>query len=106
MDEAIADQKDYMFFSRVLKGISDSQGCSHSHNFILQNQSLVSHLIHTRQDVDVTRRPQHKELSEDWTPGLSSNEPFSSRAAFLHNVTASALAELEDDEEGIFDLEL
>jgi hypothetical protein len=105
MDEAVAEQKDYRFFSRVLKGISDSQGCSHSHNFMLQNQSLVSNIIHTRQDV--TRRPQQEELSEDeWTPGLSSIEPHSSRATFLHNVTASALAELEDDEEGIFDFEL
>jgi hypothetical protein len=103
MDEELAEQKDYMFFSRVLKGISDSQqdnGYSqHSHNFRLQTQSLVSHIIHTRQD----RPPPTLDLDEDendWTPGLSS-----SRSAFLLNVTTSALIVAEEDD-GIFDLEL
>jgi hypothetical protein len=99
MDEALAEQKDYMFFSRVLKGISDSQDCIHSYNFRVQNQSLVSHIIHTRRQ-DVERRPQYEDLDDDddddWTLGLSSIEPYSSRAA----------AELDGYNEGIFDLEL
>ena len=112
-DEALAEQKDDMFFSRVLKGINDSQGYIHSPNFRLQNQSLVSHIMYTRIQ-GVERRPQYEEYldedldEDDWTPGLSSIETYSSHAAFLHEVTGSALAfaELDEDDEGIFDLEL
>ena len=108
-DEALAEQKDDMFVSRVLKGINESQGYIHSPNFRLQNQSLVSHIMHTRRQ-DVKRQPQYEEDfdEDDWTPGLSSIEPYSSRATFLHEVTGSALAfaELDEDDECIFDLEL
>jgi hypothetical protein len=104
MDEELAEQKDYMFFSRVLKGISDSQqddGYSqHSHNFRLQTQSLVSHIIHTRQDRPPPTLDLDDEDENDWTPGLSN-----SRSAFLLNVTTSALIVAEEDD-GIFDLEL
>lgn len=114
MDEAIAEQKDFLFFSRVVKGISDSQDYIHSHNFRLQNQSLVSHIIHTRQGVEQRGgqpAQKYKDIlldEDDWTPGLSSIDPYPDRAAFLHSVTASALAvaELDMDDEGIFVLDL
>lgn len=126
MDEAIAEERDYMFYCRIVQGISQTQERMSRNRYLqYENQACLAHVIRTRHD------QQHKQdqngvyvppnmpsttyYEDDWAPGLSGFEqqpPLSSGASLsiVDSITSKALAiaESPDDgyDEGIFDLEL
>ena len=106
MDEAIADQRDYVFYSRLVKGISMTQSLSQNQYIRLENQVCLSHIINTRNDYPRCQTA----ADDDWSPGQS-NLRSQDYNDFLQNVAANALAlaqsdDSEEEEGGIFDLEM
>jgi hypothetical protein len=101
IDEAIADQRDYMFYCRLVKGISLTQEMALDRTLRYENQACLAHVVRTRhQDPNTTTttgseksiimdkenqlhqqqplwlHPYHQyhmpyQPEDDWTPGLS-----------------------------------
>jgi hypothetical protein len=130
MDEAIADQRDYMFYCRLVKGISLTQEMALDRTLRYENQACLAHVVRTRhQDpnipnpdciVDKENQLHQQPLwlypsyqyqvpfqpEDDWTPGLSDYymEP-STFSSLLDSLAAEALAIAGAEEDTIFDLE-
>ena len=101
LDEEVAEQRDYAFYSRVLNGISSSQRKGNPNNYMLQreNQDCLLHIMQTRNNgiLATTRREQNDDCYE-----TTSNDNF-----LLQSITSVALALSESsEEEGIFELDL
>jgi hypothetical protein len=103
IDEQIAEHRDFMFYSRLKKGISQTQQ-EESHNKYLrrENQVFLTHITQTRVD------SQRQLEEEGWSLGLSMDTPMNSE--FLHSVATEAFfttAKPDDDnEECFFELDM
>ena len=124
MDEAIADERDYVFYCRLVKGISLTQEKALDRTLRYENQACLAHVVRTRHrdpksssDATVQNEhqlhqkwlyPYHYQLpyqpEEDWTPGLSDLEP-STISSRLGSLAAEALAIAGAEDDTIFDLE-
>lgn len=106
LDEEVAEQRDYAFYSRVLNGISSSQRKGNPNNYMLQreNQDCLLHIMQTRGILSTTRREQN---DDRYIIGQS-YETTSNGNFLLQSITseALALAESAEEEEGIFELDL
>jgi hypothetical protein len=97
MDEHIADQRDYAFFSRLVNGISQTQNFSKDRYLQMENQVCLSHIMETRQG-------GQQQGPEDWSLGISIDAPMDRE--HVHAIASDALALATTDEEGIFELDL
>lgn len=86
-DQAMADLHDYVFFTRLLTGISKQQKESTSDAFIQESDECLAHIIGTRNG------------SLDHAAAATANHLFDDRATFT---TTSATRFEEEKDEGIF----
>ena len=129
MDEAIAEERDYMFYCRLVHGISQTQESSRNMYIRYENQACLAHVYRTRHDqlkpndedyssyvpkmlLPQTTIPPSGQFDDEWAPGLSglegSHYPTPSMS-YVDSITTKALAIAEsddDDDDAIFELEL
>lgn len=97
LDEQIADQRDYVFYSRLVKGISRTQTKSHDMCLRMENHRCLAHITQTRLE--------GQQLNDDWAFNLHYSENVDKD--FFTAITADALALASSPvEEGIFELDL
>ena len=103
MDEAIAEQRDYLFYSRLVKGISTTQSLSKDQSLRMENQMCLSHIFETRHGIPGQRLDVGNLVPSSMVPVNGQD-----KSSYLRNVTASALAlaELGESEEGIFEFDM
>ena len=136
MDEAIAEERDYMFFCRLVQGISQTQESSRNMYLRYENEACLAHVYRTRHDQqqkplydneDFTASYVPKTLlpqtipptgqfdADEWAPGLSGLEVpphhhSTPSMSYVDSITTKALAIAEsdddDDDDAIFELEL
>ena len=94
LDEQIADQRDYAFFSRLVNGISRTRNSSQNRQLQFENHMCLSHVVKTR----------HDEKDESSQLGLSIDAPVD--RSYVHSIANEALDVATSGEEGIFELEL
>jgi hypothetical protein len=108
VDEQLAEQRDYVFYSRLVNGISQSQRISQNNYLRMENQMCLAHIMQTRQDAHAAAMAAHhqqQQQQEEWAFGYH-NSPMDKE--FVHAIATDALAIAisQDDEEGIFELDL
>jgi predicted ATPase len=104
-DEQLADQRDYVFYSRLVNGISHSQRISQNNYLRMENQICLAHIMQTRQDAHAAAMAaHHQQQQEEWAFSYH-NSPVDKE--FVHAMTTDALAIAisQEDEEGIFELD-
>ena len=84
VDEALAEQRDRVFYSRLVNGIRQTQGLSQNRQIRIENQVCLNHIMQTRLDRQTDQ--------ESWFFGLSTKPPSTD--------------EESKEEEGIFELDL
>ncbi len=97
VDEQIAEQRDYVLYSRLVQGISQTQDQSHDKRLQMENQMCLSHIMQTRQD------GQSYPEKKDWSLGFSHDAQFDKD--LVHSIALDAFA-IATSEEGIFELDL
>ena len=104
-DLAVADYKDYMFYSRIVKGIRHKVHDNvHSLQGRRQNEQCLTHIMQTRH---ASQQPQ-----ADYDLGMPLDEPSTTYPEhYIRSVTAQALdlvhsEEEEEEYEGVFDMDL
>lgn len=102
IDEQAAEQKDLAFYSRVFRGICESQGVSKSWQAKQENHCTLLHVMQTRNTG--LKLDQMNEEDDEWILG----ESLENDGQLLHGIAsdANALTTPEVEEEGIFDMEL
>lgn len=94
-DEAMADFQDYVFFSRLLKGISKQQQESVSDTFLQESDECLAHIIGTRNG-----------SLDDIATQSAKTTPYKSFGEYANNnssaAAAAAAARIEERDEGIF----
>jgi hypothetical protein len=98
MDEQIAEQRDYVFYSRLVQGIGQTQYQSLDKCLQMENQMCLSHIMQTRYE------GQSYPEKEDWSFEFSHDAQFDKD--LVYSIAADALAVATSDEEGIFELDL
>jgi hypothetical protein len=108
VDEQLADQRDYDFYSRLVNGISQSQQISQNNHLRMENQMCLAHIMQTRQDADADAAAMaaHHQQQQQERAFSYHNSPMDEE--FVHAITTDALAIAisQEDEEGIFELDL
>lgn len=131
LDEQIAEHRDNIFFTRVVKGIQQSQLAGKNRYLQMQNQVCLAHILQTRKESNhqqSQQRPttmpgfipmpeqQQQQQQDEWSSGvgLSIDAPSSSslppppyfNRRDLNSITADAIAIADNVDDMIFDLEL
>jgi hypothetical protein len=98
IDEYDAEQRDYLFYARLVNGISQSQGSCQNKYIRMENQMCLTHIMQTRHD-----HPTQSD-QEDWSLGLS----MDTSVDLLHVIANDALelTTFDGDEECVFELDL
>jgi hypothetical protein len=100
IDEEIADYRDYLFYHRLVQGITKQCTCQNPF-FGYQNQICLAHIEKTRHD-------EHSAYSNRFmTPPRLNHSNAADHMEFLKSVTTCLLCEIQDEEDDdIFDMEL
>jgi hypothetical protein len=104
----MADYKDYMFFSRVVDGMQKKQNLTNDIALRNQNQTLIDHIINTRQGIPVSQMPHPSTLRSSGGYRLPGNPSQSDLVSTVEDAVrlVQDLRLFEDAEELIFELEI
>ena len=124
VDEQLAEQRDYAFFSRLVNGIGKCQNTGTSPYLQMENQVCLAHIIQTRHEKITPEpcsdqwQPEQQQHDEQWSIGLTDepgyviNDNDNSNNNYYHNLSmvpshpiAIGSSAMEDDG-AIFDLDL
>jgi hypothetical protein len=118
LDEQIAEQRDHMFFARVVNGIQECQLAGNNRQLQMQNQMCLIHILQARKDSSQNQclmpMPGITEPEQEyWTVGLSIDAPslphphsIMMERRDVRSIRADALAIVNTIDDMIFDLEL
>jgi len=124
-DEALADYRDYIVYSRIVNGISRQQECSHDMYCRQENDKCLAHIVSTRNNYDhqpqmlpqpslqsLSRHIVQQQAQDDYYCGEDAPEdnwsfggwpaptPFASTAAIVNDVLTA------EDDDAIFAMDL
>lgn len=117
-DEAEADYKDFLFYNRVVNGISSKQRLLQDELLKHQNQQCLENIVRARHDEDLAAATSSDRY---WYYPTKDHHPRSfveaNRLVHVHQIASEALVVAEScpeqgssrvsvEEEGIFDLDL
>ena len=91
----LADYKDYVFYSRLITGLSQKQLHTQDVSLRYQNQALIDHIIDTRHERSTSKKQRTNDVPYS-SCGMESYQVL--------DVVRNALSQVEEDL--IFDLEL
>jgi hypothetical protein len=101
LDEEVAEKRDYAFYSRVVTGISQSQGGNKSWQCQQDNHMCLLHVMQTRNN---SQAKLYKD-ENGWALGQTLENKYDEK--ILRDIASEAVALTTGDvDEGIFDLDL
>ena len=105
-DEALADYRDYIVYSRIVNGICRQQETNHNRYFRKENDKCLAHIMSTRQ-----QDPSLQSMSKHIARGMAlAPQPLTPPDDYFCGEeppeTPAGDDVLGDDDEGIFALEL
>ncbi|KAL3938011.1 MAG: hypothetical protein SGBAC_006990 [Bacillariaceae sp.] len=102
-DEATAERLDYEFYSRVVTGISQTQGESKSWQCRKENQMCLLHIMQTRTNGE---KKEKVEVEDEWAIGHTLEATFGEDLIRAIEPETSTLSTQNDFEDEIFEMEL
>lgn len=64
-DEVVADFRDFLFYSRIVRGMRRNQDNTKHHDLRYQNEALIDHIVYTRHNYYAAQSPPSSIVAEE-----------------------------------------